>query len=402
MFRSYKLRIYPNNKQRTMLSKTFGCVRWIYNQFLAERKTYYEKNNSLKGFRQSTEKQLKEKFEWLKECDAIALVQSRRHLDKAYANFFRKLKLKQPTSIRFKKKSDHNSYTTYSRYWKIDFQNKRIRLPKIGFIKFKDARTFNTMKIHNVTVSRNKSGQYFASVLIEEDTQKFPESNQWIGIDLGVNSFISCSDGTKIENPRILKQYEKKLSREQRRFSRKVKGSKNRDKQRLVLTKIHQKIANIRTDFQQKLSTKLIRENQTICLESLKVGNMLKNHKLAKSVSDCSWSSFVSMLKYKANWYGRTIIQIGTFFPSSKLCSDCGFKLEKLDLRTRSWKCPNCGSEHDRDLNAAKNILQEGIKLSATAGTAESKACGEMKQPAFLPKILNEAGTCHKNILVSA
>ena len=239
-----------------------------------------------------------------------------------------------------------------------------MRIIKIGWLKYSDDRVFNG-KIKNATITKRSSGKYWISLLIEEDIQQLPKSNNKIGIDLGITSYIVTSNGDKIINPKILYKYQDKLIQEQQKLSKKQKGSNNYEKQRIKIARIYEKIVNIRSDFQHKLSTNLINENQIIILESLNIKNMLKNHKLAKSILDCSWYSFIEMLQYKANWYGRDIIQIDQYFPSTKMCSNCSAINNDLTLSDREWHCNNCNAYHDRDINAAINILTVGITGSA-------------------------------------
>lgn len=360
MQKAYKFRIYPNKSQQVQIDKTFGCARFVYNYFLDKRiKAYEEDKESLTyGKCSSLLTVLKIEKEWLKEVDKFSLQNSLKDLDRAYQKFF-----KEKTGFP-KFKSKHNnrqSYRTNFTNGNIEIHNNKIKLPKLGYVKFAKSREVNG-RILNVTVSRNPSGKYFISVCFESEAYK-PQipTNKSIGLDMGISHFIIDSEGNKVDNPKYFLKYEQKLARLQRSLSRKKKGSKNRNKARIKVARLHEKIKNTREDFLHKLSTKLIRENQTVALESLKVKNMIHNHKMAKSISDASWSQFTTMLKYKSDWYGREIRLVDTYFPSSKLCSCCGFKVEKMSLEIREWTCENCGEYHDRDVNAAINILQNAM-----------------------------------------
>ena len=371
--KSYKFKLSPNVVQLEYLNKTIGSCRFIYNYFLGERIEYYKKNKTLKGFKQTTEKELKNQFEWLKEVDSTSLQQKRLDLDSAYKNFFNKLKEGKVTSIKFKsKKESKQTARMVSQSFHIDLENHKLKLPKIGWIKYRDNRSFDEKNIKSITIIKDNLDNYYASILVEESIDALQPSTNWVGIDLGIKTYATCSNGEKIDNPKTFEKYEKKLATVQKKFSKKVKGSKNWYKQKKRVNKIYQKITNIRKDFLHKLSTKLINENQVICLEDLNVQGMVKNHKLSKAIQSCSWSTFVNFLEYKAEWYGRTIVRIDPWYPSSKLCSCCGHKLEKLDLDQRSWVCSSCHSENDRDLNASINILQEGIRLLGSVGTTRT------------------------------
>lgn len=360
MLKSYEYRLYPNKEQTIMLAKHFGCNRFIYNWALAKRIEEYEKTGkTISKFelnKMITQLKKDEKTQWLNEVNAQSLQQSIQNMETAYINFFRNKK----GFPKFKSKKSHRHSYRIPQNLKVDFENHKIFLPKIGYMNIRVDRQF-IGEIKSATVKQVPSGKYFVSILVEDGTcepdKKELNKDKAIGIDLGLKHFAILSNGTKIENPKTLKKHLAKLKVLQKRLSKKVKGSNNRNKARIKVARQHEKIANIRKDFLQKLSTQIINDSQidTICLETLNISGMLQNHKLAQAISDVSWSEFVRMLEYKANWNGKNILRIGRFEPSSKLCT-CGYINNDLTLSDRVWECPKCHTVHDRDLLASQNI----------------------------------------------
>lgn len=355
MLKAYKYRLYPTKQQEEYFAKCFGCTRFIYNQMLSDKIDHYKET---KEMLKNTPAQYKKAFPFLKEVDSLALANAQQNLNKAYKNFFR------DKSVGFPKfKSKHKSkasYTTNNQGGSIRIEDGEIKLPKIGFVRLRQHRTFDG-DIKSCTIAMNKSGKYFISILVESTDEPSQSVERKIGIDLGVSDFaITTNDlgeSVKYDNPKHLYKSEKKLKKSQRSLSRKQKGGKNRNKVRIQVAKKHEKIANQRKDFLHKLSKKITDENQVIVIETLSSKNLMKNHKLAKSIGDAGWHEFVRQLEYKAKQKGRTIIKADRFYPSSQICSACGHRDGKKPLHIREWNCPNCGKHLDRDINASKNLL---------------------------------------------
>lgn len=361
MNKSFKIRIYPNKEQQILIDKTFGCTRFIYNFILNLKEKLYKNFNINLNYNNISKilTELKKHKLWLYEVDAVALQQSLKNLDIAYQRFFN-----GSGYPKFKSRKDKNSYRTNS-CLQLDQNNYKIKIPKIGWIKFRDKYKFNGLtKIYNINISKSASGKYFASISAEVNIKTFTKTKKSCGIDLGLKDFCILSDGTKFSNPKFLERSEKRLRLLQKSLSRKIKGSKNYLKTKIKLTKFHEHIANCRKDYLHKISIFLVKNYDVICTETLQIKNMLKNRKLAKAISDVSWYEFCRQLEYKCLWYDKKFVKIDTYFASSQICSNCGFKnINIKNLNVREYDCPVCGIHHDRDINAAKNILNQGLNL---------------------------------------
>lgn len=367
---SYKFRLYPNKRQEDLILRTFGCCRFVFNYYLFQRIESYKKTGkSPTRFMQDkdlTTLKRQEDTIWLKEVDKCALQNTLKRLDSAYQHFFRRVKEgKAPGFPHFKsKKQKKQSYQTNGT---IKVLEDTIQLPKLGGVKCRVSRAIKG-RILSATVSRTASGKYYVTICcrLEDGLQKLPSTGAVVGLDLGIKSFCVSSDGMEYANHRSLQQSEKKLARLQRKLSRKTKDSKNWNKNRIQIARLHEHIANQRRDMQQKLSTEIVRQNDIICIENLTIKNMVRNHKLAKSISDAGWGEFCRQLTYKAAWYGKQLVVIDRFYPSSQTCSVCGAQWSGTkDLKVRHWICPVCGVSLDRDVNAAINIMHEGMRLLA-------------------------------------
>lgn len=377
--RGIDIRLYPNKGQQNFINKMIGAVRVVYNASLYCRQKHYEETKTTLKMKPTD---LYDVFPWMKELDSQGLCNAFMDLNGAYQKWFGSLKGKNKGKFKapkFKKKTHSGSYRNAMCSKEIDklFQGDKIYLPKLKLVSFKSYVDISRIKkIYNVTIKRSNTNKYFCSICCDYEVPEYEQTGTCIGLDLGIKDLIITSDGQKFENKKFIKNGEKKIKHLQREFSRKKKGSKNQEKARIKLAIAHEKLSNKRKDYLHQLTTTLVKENSVICIEDLNVKGMMKNHKLSKSIADCSFSMIRSMLDYKCKWYGRQLIVINRWSPTSKTCNSCSYIMKDWNLGIREWICPNCHTKHDRDINAAKNILDEGMKILDRAGTARIEACG--------------------------
>ena len=372
MNRAYKFRIYPNKEQRVMFAKTFGCVRFIYNRMLADKIAHYKETGQTL---QTTPAQYKTEFEWLKEVDSLALANAQLNLQSAYKNFFSQKRVGFP---KFKsKKKSRKRYTTNNQNGSVRIENGKLKLPKVGFVKIVQHRSM-IGKIKSVTIEKTPTNKYYASILVEYENQvPEVELRKFIGLDFSMHDLYVTSEGERANYPRFLRKSERKLARLCRRHSKRKLGSQNRERMRLKVCLMYEKITNQRLDFLHKKSYELSKDYDAVCIETLNMRAMSRALKFGKSVADDSFGKFRDMLDYKLYFRGKKLVKVDKWFASSQLCSKCGYKNAQVkDLKVRDWKCPSCGAEHDRDINAAINIREEGKRIS-TVGTTGSYAYGE-------------------------
>lgn len=366
--RTYRFRIYPTAEQEILLAKHFGCTRYVYNHFLNERKEQYQadkkSDNYYKQSTTLTKLKKEEDTKWLKEVNSQSLQFALRSLDTAFLNFFRG----NAQFPKFKSRKHKNAFTI-PQFGKLE--NDKIIIPKFkDGIKVKLHREVDG-KIGKMNITRTPTGKYYVSIFTEQEIEELPKTNKQVGIDLGLKDFVITSDNKKFKNNRYTKKYARELKKAQQHLSRKQKGSNGFEKQKLKVAKIHEKIASCRLDTLHKVSKELVESYDLISVEDLNVKGMIKNHKLSKHIADASWGNFVTILQYKCDWYGKEFVKVNRFYPSSKTCGDCGWINQELKLSDREWTCKSCGVVHDRDVNASKNILKEGLKI-ISGGTLDN------------------------------
>ncbi|MGB3401583.1 MAG: RNA-guided endonuclease TnpB family protein [Microcoleaceae cyanobacterium] len=376
MLKATKYRIYPTKEQRQHLAQSFGCCRFAWNYALnLTNETYKATGKGLSRFAIQKEiTQLKRLHEWMKEPYSQCLQVVALNLSRAFINFFEK----RASFPQFKSKH-HKQSIQYPQ--NVSVLKNGIKFPKMGVVDAKIHRLVEG-KVKTVTVSMNCKGQYFASVLIEtaQDCPRKSSQGKAVGIDLGLTYFAITSDGSKFDNPKWINKHERHLKQKQKRLSRRLKGSNNRNKTRKQVAGVHNKITRCREDFLHKLSRRIVNENQVICVENLNIKGMVKNHCLAKAISQVGWGQLCTMLKYKAEWDGKVYLEVDRFFPSSKTCHVCLNQVKSLPLDIRQWKCSNCGTKHDRDINAAINIREEGLRILSTSGTGDAAYCQTVRR----------------------
>ncbi len=374
VIKTFRYRCYPTKEQEILLAKHFGSKRFIYNYFLNERKSLYLKNKETLNYydnaKSLTALKQDKRYEWLNEINAQTLQAALRDLDTAYNRFFRK----QARFPNFKAKHNKQSFRVPQC---VKYKNGELKIPKFKqSIKVNEDRPL-TGKILFATLSKKPSGKYFVSITVKTEHIPYAPTNKQVGIDLGIKDLAICSDGTKYSNIKTTNEHKKTLTYTQRQLSKETKGSNSRGRQRIKVATVHERISNIRHNHLHQISSNIVRENQTICMESLSVVNMMKNHCLAKAIADVSWGELIRQIKYKSEWNERTFIQIDKFFPSSKTCNKCKYIKSDLTLKDRKWTCPSCFVELDRDVNAAENILDQGLKIHNSVSGTDSESVAQ-------------------------